>query len=180
MPRAMAGEVEGAPKSGVLEQLAEVCLVNLFGDYNVQIRTTADTCQARSASMLFGVIGFTAEGLGGSVVLAVNELVLEGCNPLENGPARDWIGELVNQFVGRIKNKLLAYDTPIYITTPVVFRGDRVVLETKEESSELAYVNTQGHNIAVWIDVDVDPGFELLEKEGGADSSVPEGETLMF
>ncbi len=126
-----------------------------------------------------GVIGFTGDGIRGNVVLAGSSAALDQSNPIPGSRVRDWIGELTNQLIGRIKNRLIKHGVEVYITTPIVLRGKQIALETSDASPLPLYFAGQKGGVAVWFDVDSDPEFELAEEEQSS-ATLDEGMSLLF
>jgi CheY-specific phosphatase CheX len=95
------------------------------------------------------------------------------------GSPRAWIAELSNQLVGRIKNKLLAQGAEVYVTTPVVLRGELLApLDAKSKLPPRAFAS-EGGNVFVWIELDTDPTLELSMTPRPA-AAAEEGDALMF
>jgi hypothetical protein len=160
-----------------LRTLAESSVSQLFSDYGVQLAPGRSESM-RDHRLFFGIVGFCGPQMRGSAVLACAEPVILASDPVQSGP-RSWTGELTNQFIGRFKNQLLSFGVEIYITTPVVFRGDQLNLEARPRSSESAFHTAEGHHVAVWVDTDPVPGFVLEEPKEGR-TVILEGEAMMF
>jgi len=74
-------------------------------------------------------IGFTVGEAGGALALVTSAALVRKTYP-QTGAAEvtphdigDWIGELSNQLLGRIKNRLAEYSVDINLSTPVVVTG---------------------------------------------------------
>jgi CheY-specific phosphatase CheX len=66
------------------------------------------------------------------------------------------VGELTNQLIGRIKNRLLRRGVEVYITTPVVLRGRQLALDADGAiPTPMFFAGARG-GVAVWIDTDAD------------------------
>lgn len=78
----------------------------------------------------FGIIGFTGGRVWGTLLLAMGEEALKKAMPegAEAGDSanRNWISELSNQLLGRIKNLLLRREAEVYLTMPLVLRGEHL------------------------------------------------------
>ena len=57
--------------------------------------------------MFSGVMGFVGDSVRGTCLLAAPQGTVQAAAPKDAG-ARDWVGELANQLVGRLKAKLMA------------------------------------------------------------------------
>src|SRR4051812_35288989 len=105
--------------------LASSSCVDLFEAYGVPIAPNFVPWQKNDERMFCGVIGFVGARIRGTCLLAGTRAPLEGSCP-EGGRLRDWVGELANQLVGRLKTKLLARGVPTIVTTPAVLSGIRL------------------------------------------------------
>lgn len=160
-----------------VSDIARQACIDLFADYGVSLEPAGDP-RALGDVLYCGVIGFTGDGIRGSIVLAGSSAALDQSNPIPGSRVRDWIGELTNQLVGRIKNRLLKHGVEVWITTPIVLRGRQIALETANDSPLPMYFAGGRGGVAVWFDVDSDPEFELHEEEASA--TLDEGMSLLF
>ena len=159
--------------------VAENCL-RLFADYKLEIRAgEPGETLATEPFLLCGILGFTAKHMRGALVLATTSEPLERTNPATNPSHRDWICELVNQLLGRVKNQMLARGVEIFPSTPIALRGEHLspVLQQRLVAE---LFTAEGGVICVWMDCEFDDDFELPE-EGAEDAlALSEGETLLF
>jgi hypothetical protein len=91
---------------------------------------------------------------------------------------RDWLAELTNQLLGRIKNKLIALGTIIHCSTPTVLRGYSIAPLSTGEVQPYLFAGAGGY-VSVWFDAEIRPEFELVPTSTSP-STVQEGETLLF
>ena len=146
----------------VLELATQACQA-LFSEYGVQL-VPVERTDAPSVQMLYcGILGFSGDELRGSVVLAATGQTLSDSNPISGGSARDWIAELVNQFLGRLKLSLLARNVIISLATPVVLRGEHLSLEARGPVRPLWFERPNGDALGLWLDMESPPGFVLPE-----------------
>src|SRR5215472_15675587 len=113
-----------------LQTIAMESAEGLFADYGMALSPAASDPYSglKQEFFLCGIIGFTGKTLRGSVMLAVERGLLEASAPLPTGQVslRDWIAELSNQLLGRIKRQLLERGVTIEMCTPAVLRGERL------------------------------------------------------
>ena len=160
------------------QSVADSCL-KLFSDYGLEIRprTPSDQLSAEHL-LLWGIIGFTAKDMRGALVLAATRELLE----LTNGTRtthRDWIRELSNQLLGRVKNQMLPRGLELHAATPVSIRGDHlqpIFAQTPVAEIFLAEAGV----VAVWLDCEFDDAFVWPPPYEGAEAPVSEGEMLLF
>lgn len=160
-----------------LDQLvAENCL-RLFADYQLDIRAEAPA-KARVAEpfLLCGIIGFTSKHLRGALVLATTREPLERTNPA-TASHRDWICELSNQLLGRVKNQMLGRGVEVFPSTPIALRGEHLspVLQQRLVAE---LFTADGGVVCVWMDCEFEPGFELTEFV--QPNTIPEGGSILF
>ena len=90
------------------------------------------------------------------------------------GDGNDWITELVNQLVGRIKNALLRHDIEIIISTPVRLRGDRLAPLAGGE-----VFRSPAGEVCVWFDFEPSEGVTWREATDDS-AAASEGDLLLF
>jgi len=158
-----------------IEAVVTACCVELFSDYGVEISLAHDH-RSDSNLAFCGVIGFTGNDMRGSLLLACSRepLTLAGDNV--HG-IRDWLAELANQMIGRIKNRLIALGTVIYCSTPIILRGEHLAPLDNQPRPQLFHAN--GGVVSVWFDVDLNPELVLSETPD-ASATAREGEALLF
>jgi CheY-specific phosphatase CheX len=175
----------------VLEQLTAAACQDLFARYGVAVKQVSDVEEPLSPDFLLcSVIGFSGRDLRGTLVLALTETLTGLSNPVaraaraagahDHDPAqRDWVGELSNQLLGRVKIELLRHGVEIYLNLPAVLRGKHLAPLPRIELKPLKFT-LEGGAVAVWVEVETRPGFRIAV-DGAADHSGPgAGDTLLF
>jgi CheY-specific phosphatase CheX len=158
-----------------LADVVQQSCIALFSHYQVAI-TPSERMPSREVA-LCGIIGFTGDDLKGSLMLACSREPLELAQAGGDLTMRDWLAELTNQLIGRVKNRLLAFGTVIYCSTPVVLGGERIA---PIESQPLGHLFTaDGGVVSVWFDTVIRPGF-ALSPPGDVSELAQEGDTLLF
>ncbi|MEL6186858.1 MAG: hypothetical protein AAFU79_19720 [Myxococcota bacterium] len=165
-----------------LKDLVIACNLALFEHYGVSLAhaENADPESIWEENLeLAGLIGFTSEEVRGSLVIAAGQKTLDGFG--EASGHRDWIQELANQLLGRVKNRLLPYAVDLSMTTPLSMRGLHLTLEPKqEESRPLLFHTSSGGAVCVLMDVEFRPDFTLVLDESAENAVPDEGELLLF
>jgi hypothetical protein len=138
-----------------------------------------------SGSSLVAAIDFSGKELRGTVVFrATPSVVAETFRVMGGGQshtldvpdAADWICELVNQLVGRIKNKLRPYRVSFTVNVPRLLAA--LPAEKLERSVRSRFVCDRGV-FAGYLEVLVSPGFAF--EQPTPDGSLPEeGELVLF
>ncbi|MEL6345670.1 MAG: chemotaxis protein CheX [Myxococcota bacterium] len=161
----------------ILRELVEEAGVALFEHYGVDL--AANTGNGKDLERV-AVIGFSSDVIRGALGLAISTPVLEAS--FEGvGNINDWVGELANQMLGRLKNLLLRYDVTLYLATPMVLRGLKLELATsgRQELIAINFQSDQG-DLCVWLDVQTEPGLELTPSAEEEDLGMEEGALLFF
>ena len=112
--------------------------------------------------------------MNGASILAASESPIAKSNPVD-GSLADWIAELANQLVGRIKNQLLLNGADVYATTPIVLPGDHIAPMRRPDITPLVFSADEG-SVFVWIELETNPEFTL----GVPSEVVREGEAVLF
>ena len=170
------------------EQVTAAACQELFARYGVAVHRAGDQEQPVSPDFLLcSVIGFTGRDVRGTLVLALTEELsglsnpIAGANPdagADRVTQRDWVGELSNQLLGRIKIELLRCGVEIYLNLPAVLLGQHLAPLPRAQLKPLKFTLANGA-AAVWIEVDARPGFKI-EAAGAADQGPAAGDALLF
>jgi CheY-specific phosphatase CheX len=158
-----------------MQEMAGDACTELMAAYGLGL-TRIDEPWTESENEVFsGVMGFVGDTVRGSCLLAAPETAVLAAAP-HSAKARDWVGELANQLVGRVKTKLLAHGVTIALTTPVVLRGVRLSPLPRTHAKPRLFDSPAGR-VLVWVEVEVTSAFEL-----GSERllRVCEGDLLVF
>jgi hypothetical protein len=102
-----------------LDAILQTSTIELFRSYDVPIApvgTFIDLDKLEPDS-LGGGISFSGSGKSGELVLAVPGAILTAMGHGEFR-AQDWVRELANQLLGRVKNRLMRYDVRLSAGVP--------------------------------------------------------------
>lgn len=163
----------------VIRDVTIDCTKALFGDYEVAVEITEEQKSVTDDQVLLSVIGFGGKEMRGTVVLSAPEKTFQAARQGDED-LRDWAGEMSNQLLGRIKNRLLKYGVDLKMSTPIAICGMQVDYKVaKETSSHHRYgFQTDTGKLTVCVDAEYAPGFHMEEQE---DADCPdEGELLFF
>lgn len=100
----------------------------LFENYNATLETPK--ADDRSTT-LAAIIGYSGRVLSGSLCITTVSSVAQKTFGRE-APG-DWLGELANQLLGRLKTDLARRGAEVYLTTPLVLKGYRLEVCANEE-----------------------------------------------
>jgi hypothetical protein len=148
--------------SSLLTNMAAQAWIELMAAYGVELAVSAAAAgweaQAEEAR-LFGVIGFGGRGLRATCLLGAEQSLVEAsCRA--SGRPRDWIAELANQLVGRVKMKLLSHGVSVTMTTPLALSGVRVTPLPRYGEDPVAFSGSRGAAL-IWLEVEADDHFVL-------------------
>ena len=161
----------------VVQEMASLACRELFEAYGVGLKPTVSSPHDLAEVLYCGVMGFVGQGVRGSCLLAASQAPLEASRPAE-GPVRDWIGELTNQLVGRMKAKLLLRGAGVVMTTPIVLRGEHLAPLPRKNMPPIAFAAQSGL-VLLWVELEVDDDF-VLKAESEHPESVVVTEPLFF
>lgn len=168
---------------GIVMQQLDASATELFDSYGqpMSLSGEAEETKRKLNLALGAAIGFTGEHVRGVLAIAVDEDLAVKMNPLptgsDPGASQDWIGELANQLLGRLKNKLLSVGVELALSTPVVVQGnDLRIGAVHRRATRLTFTNNQ-NEAAVWWDAEVDGDLVLSESDEEAQA---EGDMLLF
>lgn len=167
--------VERANVTEEIRRLAAEAGVELFRAYGVELAVAPEGWVETDELLLSGVMGFVEEHLSGTCVLAAPKDALMATAP-EGARPRDWVGELTNQLVGRLKSKLMGLGLTVAVSTPVVLAGIKLSPLPRGDASPSVY-SSPGGRVLVWLEVEVDPAFVWGTPE---ESLAQEGDFLVF
>jgi CheY-specific phosphatase CheX len=163
-----------AETRALVQQIAERACTQLFEAYGVKLKRVDPSASPILPVCLSGLVGFSGPGIRGASILAASESPIARSNPVD-GSLADWIAELANQLVGRIKNQLLLNGADVYATTPIVLPGDHIAPMRRLDITPLVFSADEG-SVFVWIELETQPEFQL----GMPCEVINEGEAVLF
>lgn len=167
------------PDNRPIDDLVFECCQDLFSAYALDLHPRGrDDFPSVEALAVCGVMGFGGKQMRGALVMAATREPLERTNPGGLTSQRDWVCELANQLMGRIKNRLLELDVEILLATPAGLSGEN--LSPGKLRAPQVFAAASGF-VCVWIDCEMSEGFELPStRPKPIEGAVREGETLLF
>jgi hypothetical protein len=107
----------------ILDALIQGSTVELFHSYGVAAAPTPRSSGqnvALAAGMLAAATRFSGRGIDALLVLAVPERIVALTLKDKTLRSKDWVRELTNQLMGRIKNRLLRFQVALQTTLPTI------------------------------------------------------------
>jgi hypothetical protein len=165
-----------------VDRLIQQATLVVFESYGVTLQpdTTPFAATLRRIQLL-SMIGFSSPLLSGSLLLALPHSLVEQALPAPGASLADWSGELANQVLGRLKNRLLN-QVVIHVSLPAVVAGESLQLPAslRQITRYFAFTSAWG-NMFIRLDMEVKPGLELTnETDLDSEASIAEGELLLF
>jgi hypothetical protein len=152
----------------------------LFEDLGVQMRERAGLQGTGATPMVYGgVIELTGRGVRGRVTLASSNEPLASTKPVSNGGDREWLAELTNQLMGRIKNQLLLYAVEVTFGSPVTLRGEHLAARERGKDPPLVFEGGGGF-IQVWLDLTLDRSFQMRDRPDPKLGGPEQGRIVLF
>jgi len=131
---------------------------------------------------LVSTLGFGAEGIAGAIALCTSSRCAKYMvKTIEGKHEHDWLGELSNQLLGRVKRRLGTHGVTFSMGIPVLFKGERIALARSLDltrSIQLTFETPEGL-IEAWLDFKTSPNIEL-SPEPIQNEAPSEGEILLF
>ncbi len=172
----MAGPAQH--RDALLKIAGDTC-GKLFAHYGFPLQLQRAPEPGAPPLAFHGVIGFTGKGLRGRLILGSSTEPLEGSNPARTVPAREWLGELSNQLLGRIKNQLLLYRVELSVSTPLILRASHM---PELSGSLIPSIELKGASgrVRVWLDLTFGAGFQMADQPDPSLAGPLESDTLFF
>ncbi len=187
--RASSGEPDRVVNStrnyAILDQLLRDCCVDLMSDYGLPATLAAPSGTTEPpVPVSIAAIDFSGRDLRGtiglrmtrSVVLETYRAALGKSVEPDSADAGDWTCELVNQLIGRLKNKLRNYSVSFNVNSPRLLAVFPVA--ELERARRSRFVSDRGA-FAGYLDVLIAPGFDFVDSPP-AEPLVSEGDLVLF
>lgn len=162
--------------------LVDDCCRELFAAYGLLLGKCRHELPPQSASPLsWATLSFHASAGTGELVFAASEEVLRESGPLalDSASACDWLCELANQLLGRVKSRLLLRGVELVLATPKGRCGEynSVTLAPDPRAQTFA---VGGGYFCAWIRCTFHEGLDLGISRARASGVPAEGELLLF
>lgn len=151
------------PKATLVTKMAGQAWVELMAAYGVEFVPGTDDWSARADEpALFGVIGFGGKGVRATCLIGAEQCLVDAsCRA--SGRPRDWIAELANQLLGRLKMKLLAFGVNVTMTIPIALSGVQITPLPRFGQAPLSFASERGAAL-IWLEIETDDHFVLTSE----------------
>jgi hypothetical protein len=153
--------------------LAELICCYTELDPHVAPASTYDISETTAA-----IVGFGDGSFRGSAVLLGDAKVVASLADTPPDNPVDWLGELGNQLVGRLKNKLLRYSLFPHMGTPVTLSGKSLDLGAVGAEPTAWQVRWTSGSLRAILALEVAEGLELAADENAV--AAEEGSLSLF
>jgi chemotaxis protein CheX len=139
--------------------------------------------------LLTASIGLGRPDLRGALVVVARPALfqatfpaeLAGTGQVQEQDLADWAGELSNQLLGRLKNRLCHLGLDFSVGSPIVVHGDRLHLRVGDGPDALGCkLRVRNERMDVYIEVIREDGNALLSAGAHPVTASPEGDTVLF
>ncbi|RYZ02360.1 MAG: chemotaxis protein CheX [Myxococcales bacterium] len=169
------------PNHSPIDDLVSDCCQELFAAYDVSLEPADSALFPPRDHLLYcSVMGFGGRQVRGALVLVSTVEPLELTHSGDEESHQDWVRELSNQLMGRVKNRLLSFGAEVMLATPAAISGKNLDLTSAKPTAPQVFRAASGV-VSVWIECDYLGGFELpTTPSGKLEAALPEGEALLF
>ncbi len=163
-----------------LNDVIAECTTALFEAYGVPMTVEATGALPEIDELVVsGTIGFTGEDMRGTLVLCANSQLLDS-PAFRDSTSRAWIGELANQLLGRVKNRLLPFGVTIHLSTPMTMHGHNLQPEPNSPESPSFSLVGASERAVVWFDLETSKTLSLVPQPNADAPTQAEGDLLLF
>ncbi len=161
-----------------VEAILQTACTGLFESYDATL-SHSDKASPESSLAACGIMGFTGNDVRGTITLALDGQTLEHVTPGTGSPI-EWLGEFMNQLLGRFKNRLLRRGIVVHVAMPMVMDCEDCRPPAEGKTNSLAFKSSSG-DVFAWIEVRFGAGVVVPSEDIElAEAVAEEGDTLMF
>jgi hypothetical protein len=154
---------DSALDSARITSMATDACVELMRDYGVALSKRTIGSTLPDGPVLFGIIGFVGRGVRATCLLGAEQALVDAsCR--SSSRSRDWIAELANQLVGRIKMKLLTHGVNVTMTTPLALSGVQFTPLPRLGQDPALFDSARGTAL-LWLELETEKEFVLSAEQ---------------
>ena len=170
----------------IIVQSVDEMLKATEGAFDYRLSGTDATSGRVIPVSVASVLGYSGDQMKGSLVVTCEKIFLEKSHPnlsigmpVTDPDLLDWIGELTNQMLGRIKNKLAGSGVKFTMSTPTTVSGKSMQVNCPKDgfSLEKTYTGPHGQLVIHFLTV-IDPSVSF--KSQGIAPASSEGDSILF
>jgi hypothetical protein len=179
--------MSGDSNKARLAELLAQCVGELLAELGVQaVRQTEMRQPPPAGKSIAAFSGFGNNELRGSFTFLAPSALFSRLHPLPltvtPRDLTDWACEMVNQSVGRLRNRLLAYGVSLALSLPQSALAEELQLSSSLQPGRTPIsFAIDGMVLEGWLELDIEPVFRLAESPlGEAGASLKEGSIVLF
>jgi CheY-specific phosphatase CheX len=169
----------------LLDTVLEDTTLALFESIGVRLLRTPAPLTA--GDDIAASIGFAGEELRGALVLTSTRKLVQQVLPQEvrerdaDEQLADWMGELANQLLGRVKNRLLRYGVSLAMGTPTVMLGTELSRKDKHKGVRRRFAFRHAdQSFSICFDALATTGLSLVAPTTPPALGIIEGDVALF
>jgi hypothetical protein len=169
-----------------LDTMIQGSAVDLFHSCGLAVAPVA-RAQQRSQTLptpeIGGMISFVGRGFTGTLTVAVSPAVfaLIKQDPTRPYSGRDWVREMTNQLLGRIKSRLLQFRVTLQAGLPTVMGSDALERQRARDGLFAAYTfRTLRGDVLITLSGDIDPSIFVYTGTTPGAAVATEGDVILF
>jgi hypothetical protein len=149
----------------LVTNMAAQAWLELMAAYGVEFASAThdDWPAGTKEAGLFGVVGFEGQGLRATCLIGAEHRLVEASCRTSSRP-RDWISELANQLIGRVKMKLLSRGVNVTMTIPIALSGVQITPLPRFALAPLAFTSERGAAL-IWLEIEIDEHLSFSSEQ---------------
>jgi len=167
----------------ILDALMIEITIDLFACYGVTVSYAGcGPSEPPPDVTVAGLIDFYGDDFRGTLLIAATENFFSRTSylphPAPPATVLDWAGELANQLLGRLKNRLYGRGITMEVSTPTSLRG--LPLGAPEVDAARAYIFRDSEQ-QIWVRLHLTAeDVDLAHPRTDGGEAVPEGDLVLF
>lgn len=169
-----------------LDTMIQGSAVDLFHSCGLAVAPVARS-QLRPETLptpeIGGIISFVGRGFTGTLTIGLSPALfaLIKQDPMRPYSGRDWVREMTNQLLGRIKSRLLQYHVTLQAGLPTVMGSDAIERQRARGGLFAAYTfRTLRGDLLVTLSGDIDPNIFVYTGAAPTTGVASEGDVILF
>lgn len=170
-----------------LEDILATCMTELLEEMKLNpVRITDEHKPQPLRESLTAFCGFGSTDFRGSITILGSVPLFSQLHPLPASVTprdlADWACEIVNQTVGRYRNRLLAYNVSLALAVPQSALAENVRLSSslRHNHNPIRFA-IDGMVLETWLELNIRPGFRLPDSPADdRAAALREGSILFF
>ncbi len=143
----------------------EQALFELLECYVDKTLSTTSKEASTTEHDLSAIVGFCDEFFRGSVALSSTNRIVESQFHVSSADAPDWLGEMCNQLVGRLKNKLSVFGLQPKLSTPTSVSGRLLKVCSLVGDACAVRIHWDGGDFTAQMALELDDELVLVARE---------------